>query len=244
MAGNGSVEEVWALTTNDISKMTNPQLKRALSTLVTAGREREPTNADLLEEIRKMREEVAEIKGLRDEVMKLSTRLDDAYTTIHHQQLFLEHLDGKERRNNIIITGVNEENDDMGSNDGEKINMVLQAARYSEPFEVSEWSVRRLGQHNPDRNRPILITVSNPQQRDNILKAAKNLKQAGGRMAKVYVKKDTHPAIRKEYARIKKREKEEREKPSNAGTNVEYDWRNRVLMRDGLIIDRFMPRFF
>lgn len=244
MTGNESVEELWALTPTDINKMTNPQLKRALSSIVAAGRRDEPTNADLLEEIRKIREEVAEIKGLRVEVKNLSTRLDDAYTTIHHQQLFLEYLDGKERRNNIVITGLHEETDEMGSTDVEKIKTVLDVTRYSEPFDVSEWSIRRLGQQNSGKKRPIHITVSSPQQRDNILKVAKNLKQAGGNMASVYIKKDTHPAVRKEYARIKKREKEEKDKPANAGTNIEYDWKNRVLMRDGLIIDRFMPRFF
>ena len=206
MSGIGSLEEVWALTATDINKMTNPQLKRALSSLVSAGREKEPTNADLLEEIRKIREEVAEIKGLREEVKNLSTRLDDAYATIYQQQMFLEHVDGRERRNNIVITGVNEDNDDMESNDGEKVQTILSAAGYPDPFEVSEWSIRRLGHLNLDRNRPIHITVSNPQQRDNILKAAKNLKHAEGRMAKVKVTKDTHPAIRKEYTRIKKRE--------------------------------------
>lgn len=219
MSGNGSLEEVWALTANYINKMTNSQLKRSLSALETAGREKESTNADLLEEIRKMREEVVEIKGLKEEVKNFSTRLDDAYATIHQQQMFLEHVDG---RNNTVITGVNEDND-MGSNDGEKVKPVLGATRYADHFEVSECSIRRLGQHNPDRNRPIHISVINPQQRENILKAAMNVKHAEGRMAKVHLKKDTHSAIRKEYARIKRREKEEKEKPCNTGTTVEND---------------------
>lgn len=154
--------------------MTNPQLKRALSTLVSAEREEEPTNAVLLQEIQKMRKEVAEIGGLREEVKNLSTRLDDAYMTIHHQQLFLEQLDGKERLNNIIITGLSEDTDDMGSTDGERIITVLDAARYEDPFHVSDWSIRRLGQHNPDKFRPLHISVSNPRQSDNILKVAKN----------------------------------------------------------------------
>ncbi len=244
MAANGSTEELWALTPNDISKMTNPQLKRALSTLVTAGRGEDPTNAVLLEEIRKMREEVAEIRGLRQEVQTLSVRLDDAYTTIHHQQMFLEYLDGKERRQNIVITGVSENDDDLGSTDRAKVKTVLDTAGYSKPFDTSEWSIRRLGQENAEKKRPIHITVNNPQQRDDIMKVVKNLKQARGNMARVYVKKDTHPAARKEYARIRKREKEEREKPANVGTNIEYDWRRRILLRDGLVIDRFSPRFF
>lgn len=68
-----------------------------------------------------MRKEVAEIGGLREEVKNSSTRLDDAYTTTHHQQLFLEQLDWKERRNNIIITRLSEDTDDMGLTNEERI---------------------------------------------------------------------------------------------------------------------------
>lgn len=66
--------------------------------------------------------------------------------TIHHQQRFFEQLDGKERLNNIIITGLSEDTDDMGSTDGGKIITVLDAARYEDQFHVSDWSIRRLGQ--------------------------------------------------------------------------------------------------
>lgn len=125
-----------------------------------------------------------------------------------------------------------------------ELKTVLDAARYDDPFDILDWSIRWLGQQNPEKTRPLHISVSNPRQSDYILKVAKNLKQAGGSMARVYIKKDTHPAVRKEYARIRKREKEEKEKPANAGTTVAYDWKNRVLLLDGLIIDRFMPRFF
>ena len=60
----------------------------------------------------------------------------------------------------------------------------------------------------------------------------------------MYIKKDVHPAIRRETARLRKREREEREKAENVGVNVTYDWKNRVLTRDGVVIDRFTPRFF
>ena len=244
MAGNGSADEVRALTPNDINRMINPQFKHALSTIVTAGRGENPTNAVLLEEIRKMRKEVAEIRGLRQEVESLSTRLDDAYTTIHHQQLFLEYLDGKERRRNVVITGVSENADELGGTDEEKVKAVLETARYPDPFNTTEWTIRRLGQEREGKKRPIHIEVNNQQQRDGIVNVAKNLKQAGRMMEKVYIRKDTHPAVRKENTRIRKREKEEKEKPANIVTTIEYDWRRRVLLRDGVVIDRFMPQFF
>lgn len=44
----------------------------------------------------------------------LSTKMDDAYATIHQQQIFLEHVDGREKGNYFIITGVNENYDGCG----------------------------------------------------------------------------------------------------------------------------------
>ena len=58
------------------------------------------------------------------------------------------------------------------------------------------------------------------------------------------MKKDQHPAIRKEAARLRAREKEEKEKPENVGADIVYDWKNRVLVRNGNVIDKFSPNFF
>ena len=244
MADYDSVENVQSLAPNEISKMTNAQLKRALTAIVIARREEEPTNSVILDEIRKLHEEVAEIKGLKQEVKHLSTRLDDAYTVIHNQQLYLEFLDGKERRRNLIITGLNEDADEAGSTDVDKVKAVLHAAGYHDSFDIMEWEIRRLGQENERKKRPMHVTVTSQQQRDSILRVAKNLKQAAGVMARVYMKKDVHPAVRKEQARLRTREREEKEKPANTGTNIRYDWKNRVLLRDDVVIDRFSPAFF
>ena len=45
--------------------MTNPQLKRALSTLVNSGKDGEPSNSILLDELRSIRKEVEEVKNLK-----------------------------------------------------------------------------------------------------------------------------------------------------------------------------------
>ena len=61
---------------------------------------------------------------------------------------------------------------------------------------------------------------------------------------KIYIKKDVHPAVRKENNRLRSREKEEKDKPENVGINFDYDWKNRALLRDGVEIDRYSPQFF
>lgn len=58
--------------------MTNTQLKAAMSTK----RQKDPANPILLEEIKNIREEIAEMKR---KVELLATCLDDAYTINHGQ---------------------------------------------------------------------------------------------------------------------------------------------------------------
>ena len=244
MAENIDVVAIKALTVNDVDKMRNAQLKQALTTLINEARDEEPSNRTLLEELRSLKEAVAEMTKLKKEVLTLSSKLSDAFDIIHQQQKFLESLDSKERRRNLIVTGLSEDVDELGGTDNEKIRNVINSALPDEEMDRTRWTMKRLGQENERKMRPLLITIDEQNQRDKILREAKNLKDAGGQMARVYIKKDVHPAIRKETVRLRRREREEREKAENVGVNIVYDWRNRVLMRDGVIIDRFTPRFF
>lgn len=86
--------------------------------------------------------------------------------------------------------------------------------------------------------------VDSQNQKDSILRVAKNWKNAGGLFSQVYVKKDVHPVVRKETARLRRREQEEKEKPDNVSVSVTYDWKNCVLLREGVVTDRFTPHFF
>ena len=53
-----------------------------------------------------------------------------------------------------------------------------------------------------------------------------------------------HPAVRREYERLRKVEREEREKPQNQGKNVKYDNETRQVTIDGTPIDFFHPQLF
>ena len=245
MANFEDANVVRALASGEISKMTNPQLKKALSTLISADNQAQASNDVLLQEIRSIKEELKNMANIKKEVDQLSQKLDDAYKIIGQQQLFLEKLDNRERQRNIVITGLPEENDAIGNSDAEKVRKVMDAMGYQLTSDPETWEIRRLGK--PDDNnkkRPVLIVVDNGYQRNEILKKAKNLKSATGPFSTVYVRKDVHPAIRKETARLKTREREEKEKPENVGVEIRYDWKRRVLLRDGNVIDKFTPYFF
>ena len=186
---------------------------------------------------------MTQLKHMKHEVERLSTRLEDAYKIINHQQKFLEVLDAGNRRENIIVTGVAEEDNAMGVGDAAKVRAVIEAAGVTD-CDTTVWEVTRLGQPDGRKKRPIRLKVKNQEERKKILEHAKHLKDAGASFSSVYINKDLHPAVRKEMKRLRDREKEEKNKPENAGVNIKYDWKNRVLLRDEEVIDRYSPSFF
>lgn len=238
------VEAVTALSQSQISKLTNPQLKEALNTIVNAIRTQEPTNTEILDELKLLRGEISEIKTIKQEVKDLSARLDEAYKVMSQQQKFLEAVDARERSRNIVITGLSEDSDEIGDDDTAKVKKVIEATGYAEVINPEQWQIRRLGKETTRRNRPIHVMLNNQQQRNHILEKAKNLKNCEGLLARIFIKKDLHPAVRKEMARLREREREEKNKPENAGTNIRYDWKNRVLLRDNVVIDKYAVNFF
>lgn len=84
--------------------------------------------------------------------------------------------------------------------------------------------------------------MTNATDQANILANAKELKSAGMKFRKIFVRKDIHPAIQKETFRIKEAEKREG-KPENAGRNVEHDRDTRSLMVNDQVADQFDPAF-
>ena len=80
--------------------------------------------------------------------------------------------------------------------------------------------------------------------RKRILQNTSKLKHAGNTFQRIYVKKDIHPAVRKELNRMHLAEREEERKPENQGREVKYDPATRCLTVDGMVVDRFKPTFF
>ncbi|MPC82917.1 hypothetical protein E2C01_077606 [Portunus trituberculatus] len=152
-SGLDDAATVRALAPNDIDKLKNAQLKQALTTSI-GDTQNEPSNAVLLEELRSVKQIVAEVTSLKKQVTQLSEKLDHAYQVIHQQQLFLKSLDSKERQCNLIITGLTEDADEMGDTDDAKIQKVLEATGCSEALERIRWARRRReGQMNAKRDR-------------------------------------------------------------------------------------------
>ena len=106
-----------------------------------------------------------------------------------------------------MITGLSEDSDDVGEDDSVKVRKVIEATGYTSIVNYNQTQIRRLGRSNNQRRRPILLMLSDQRQWNGILEKAKNLKNSKGLLATVYIKKDVHPAVRREMNRLRERER-------------------------------------
>ena len=208
---------------------------------------------DIKKELNEQKEEtdalktrVASLEKTCEEQSKQYNLLTEA---LQQQHRYLESVDFDKRKHNLIITGLPEttplqlKDGGTASSDVDKVAEILSEMGKAD---VEVHSIDRLGQqsNSGQRARPIKLTLKNATDRKDILKSTKALKTAGGQMSQIYVKKDTHPGIRKELKRLHDLVKSEKEKPENLGRNVYYDWKERNVKIDDLIIDSYHPSFF
>ena len=185
----------------------------------------------------------AEIRSLRRDGEKM------AETIAHHQKM-LEIQESDKRAANLIITGLPEDRMGEATTDNEKVKKVMSTMGLEE---VKVTSVERLGARRPagdaaaggrPNQRPVKVVLANSSERQRVLENTKKLKDAGDTMKKVYVKKDVHPLVRKELGRLREVEKREKDKPENQGRNVRYDFKERKVYVDNVVVDSYQGSFF
>ena len=159
----------------------------------------------------------------------------------YQHQRFLEQIDAQNRVCNVVIMAV-PENDFDGENDEKAKIKKLFLKIESQDTEIIDF--KRLGEKKDRQIRPILLKTRSREARDKLLEKAKSLSSKDDPYKSVYIKKDVHPLVRLEWKRLKDLEKSEKEKPENSGHTIVLDSKNRTLLRDGQIIDRWQPNFF
>ena len=216
--------------------------------------------SDMKGEIDDLKVRVTETEGAVSQTAIIKSKLDEmqkemeekfeflARTTAYHQSM-LETTDAKFRATHVIIYGVPENDNTLGINDKERVLKVIENTKALENETLDNILVKRLGVEQTNANtltqmrpRALHVTLSNQEQQRRLLEGAKNLKGLRG-FDRVYIKKDKHPTVRREMNRLKKKEKEEKDNPDNAGTTIRYDYKKRELLKDNIVIDRFCPSF-
>lgn len=136
-------------------------------------------------------------------------------------------LDRRDREMNVVVLGLPEEGEalDGATTDTDKLNRLWEKIGVGNV----QCPSRRLGvmADGQRRNRPLLLTIRDRETRSQVLAGAKHLKTSGERYSKIYVKKDVHPGVRKEWRRLREAEEREKERPENAGCNIRLNTKER-----------------
>lgn len=249
-------EEVRRLSPVEIRRMNKDQLQFALRTLINETAEDTATGPtvvqmsrieskldDLLEKWNKEKD------ALNKQIHELRKDKERMAETLSQHQRMLESIEAERRAANVIMTGVPEEQLGDAITDFEKVKLVLSTIG-QQAVEVK--SVERLGsrQQRQDQRpppggsrrlyrRPIKVVLKDSGNRKDVLDSARNLKTKGDAYKSIYIKKDVHPLVRKEFERLRDVAKRERDRPENEGKNVRYDYRERKVYVDDVVIDSF-----
>ena len=72
-----------------------------------------------------------------------------------------------------------------------------------------------------------MLTIPEKDIRSRIFANAKNLKAAGGKFSRIYVKRDVHPGMRKEWQGLLEAKAKEKGRPEY---EIRLDTRQRIIM--------------
>ena len=106
-------------------------------------------------------------------------------------------------------------------------------------------SQRRIGQPDASKRRPILVEVASKSDRDSATEKGKELKTHSSDIyKKIFIKKDQHPSVRQEWSRLHAVFKTEKERPCIGGLDIQFNFRERKIYRDGVVIDQWSMQNF
>lgn len=181
-----------------------------------------------------------DVNVLREDVERLEEEINDQSKILTAQQRFLEDVDTDKRQKHLIVLGLAENNN---VDDKDEFLKIIERIGVPEEHLIITNVLRlgRIDEQNEQKKRPLKVSFKKRTMRDEVLKNARKLKDEGGNSPykKVFLKRDTHPDIRKEEKRLYDVFKAEKDKPVNADNEVIFDRRKRIVTCNGEEIDRF-----
>ena len=175
---------------------------------------------------------------LKKEILELRTSNEMMKNVIISQQLQIEKMELDKRACNLIIHGVQEATAKLP--DKHMVDNILETIRSnctdSDPptkFEVT--NLRRIGKHiNGTKPRPIVLTLTNRDNKNLILKKSKSLRNVPG-FSNVYLSADLPDLTRRENGRLRMAFKQLKDSSSESSVLL----RSGKLSIDGRIVDSF-----
>lgn len=236
-----TLEEYRELTQQQRKQVKKPVLQNILDAIATNnGVDPEANVIDKLDQILNELKEMKEKNLAYDnEVKRLQNVVNNQNKILSAHQRFMEEIDREKRANDLIVLSLPESEED----DKDKFATILRSIDI-DPNNVNVSKLTRLGRRddeNSTRNRPLKITLEHRSKRGEILKNAKKLKNLndGNPLKKVFLKPDVHPEVRKEEKRLYEVFKAEKANKDNAGIDVLYDRKKRIVTRNGQEVDKF-----
>ena len=190
-----------------------------------------------------------EISTLKNHVQILQSdkkKKDDEIQTLKYiitgMQRSINMIDNEERNKNAVIYGVPEEDMvvESGSlnSDEAKVKHILKligCTRFNEAA-FRDLEIERIGKVREDYNRVMKIKCRSKEDRDELMKDSKKLKDAGEIWKKVYIKKDEHPVYLAEKSRLRQKMRELKKMDENKLKEVVI--KDGKLMVDATVVDK------
>ena len=182
--------------------------------------------------------------SIKSQVETVTKECTTVVAAVAHQQRALEQLESLDRQRNLVFTGVAENKGgkewEKDQADIEDILVEIQCPGVI-PAKVMRLGKPREGGAPP---RPLLVITNSITEAKIVLENAKRLKGSPKEDRKrVYIKRDQHPAILKEWKRLRDFARVEREAPVNVHCNIKVDYKKRAVTKDGEVICQFVSPF-
>ena len=172
--------------------------------------------------------------------------------TVAAQQKTLEDLQHDKRVKNLVVTGIPESAGTIP--DSRKEDQATTEAIFTAigcPG-VAPGRVTRLGKKReiatpgsneaPPPPRPLLVTLNSVSEVRAIMNERHKLKD-NQQYGRVFIKRDQHPLIRKEWNRLRDFARKEKAAPVNVGCTIKVDYERKAVTRDGVSILAFVSPF-
>ena len=182
------------------------------------------------------------VQILQNEKKKKDDEIQTLKYTIIGMQKSINMIDSKEREKNAVIYGVPE--DDMTTDagilrtDDDKLKHILHLIECTE-FDGAAFGnieIERIGKARENYRRVMKVKCRSREDRDELMKNSKKLKDAEEIWKKVYIRKDEHPVYLAEKNRLRRKMMELKRMEEN--NTKEIVIKDGKLMIDATVVDK------